>query len=180
MQQSKAEPHDPSSFAPSHDGPAVRGVFTDPDAAVEAVEELAKNRVPTDEVEVVFVDARGARTRPARVQNDLGARRGALIGAFVGAATGFVLLIASLVAARFDVQPLGSLSFLGGAYLIGGCAAAGAPVGAAMGMGGLAGRKRLTSLPSEHERVMVVVETEELADVARRTLEHAGAQTVSG
>jgi hypothetical protein len=63
-------------------------------------------------------------------------------------------------------------------YYIGAAAAAGVPLGAAIGMTGWLGKRRLDTSGSTDGPFVVVVRSDRFADEARRALEAAGATEV--
>ena len=78
------------------------------------------------------------------------------------------------------IEAFGPNVFLSAVALICVSGAAGVPIGAVIGMGHWEGRKRLAVPEVDNGGVIVVVQTDELADVARRVLRDTGAVDVTG
>jgi hypothetical protein len=162
-------------------GAAIEGVFQNAEDASNAVNDLLAQSVPADEIEVYLISA-GAPPRKLRIREDSGTRRGALTGAIVGALIGFLIgVLASLgalgeawTAILMSGTPLDVLSLMIVSAVVG------VPIGAVIGMGYWRGRRSLQPIDGHGERVMVAVETAELADVARGVLREAGAIEVRG
>lgn len=168
--------------APPGDPRAVTGVFLRPDDVARAVQRLAESSVPTDDIDVYVLDANGQPGRRIGVRDEPGTLRGAIFGAIVGGALGVVVVILTLLDAFGPVgaDPLGASSLLGAFRTIGASAAAGVPIGAVIGMGRWQGRKKLDVSGLRGDRMMVVVESDALADTARDVLRDAGAEQVAG
>ena len=160
----------------------VSGLFRQPDDVARAVQRLAESSVPPDEIEVFVVDANGEAGRRIGVHDEPGTLRGAIIGAIAGGIIGVLLVILTLLDAFGLVSgdPFGARSLLGAVRTIGASAAAGVPIGAVIGMGHWQGRKKLEVSGLRGDPMMVVVESDELAETARRVLRDAGAERVSG
>lgn len=163
-------------------GHTVEGFFHRPDDVARAVERLAAESVPADEVDVYVVDDTGATTRRISVQDEPGTLKGAIAGAAGGALVGLVIVILAVldVFGEVAVDPLGATSLLGAIRTMVASAAMGVPIGAILGMGHWQGKKRMVASDFSGGAVKVVVETDELTDVARRVLREAGADQVIG
>lgn len=167
----------PSPSAPSSppDRTEISAVFRDRDAVVRAVERLAEKSVPADSVRVFVDDGRGGR-REIPVEDESGALRGALIGAAVGAAIGVAIVVA-VALGLYGPAEVGVLSFRGVAgalrAILGGAAAA-VPLGALLGLGYWRGRKKISEDDFRSGTATVVVESDELSELARRVLQEAG------
>lgn len=161
-------------------GRAIQGFFRRPEDASSAVNSLLENSVPADEITVYHVATSGSRRR-LRVREDAGALRGALAGAVVGALIGFLIAVLAWFGALGEAWTavLGSGGALGVLAMMAVTGAAGVPLGVLIGMGYWQGRR---SFPQAHPggSVTVSVETDDLAEVARRVLREAGAAEVTG
>ena len=160
----------------------VRGVYSSREGVTRAVERLAQQSVPSDAIDVVVLDARGTETRRVPVEDESGTLRGALIGAACGVALGVVIVVLTLagVFGPVGAEPLGASTLAGALRAIVMAAVACVPLGAILGMGHWRGRKKIRLSEVEEGSVAVVVESDELAGVARRVLEETGARNVSG
>lgn len=160
----------------------VRGVFRDRAAVARAVRRLAQKSVPSDAIEVAVLDARGEPVRRVPVEDESGALRGAVIGGLAGAALGVVLVTLALSGAfgPVPVDPLGWRSLSGALRAILMASVAAVPLGALLGMGHWRGRKKIELEEIETGSVAVVVESNELAPVARQVLRESGADQVTG
>jgi hypothetical protein len=98
---------------------------------------------------------------------------GALIGGAIGAGVGMAAFVAIAIAGSFGLEALGSVSAFGALYLTGASAAACIPIGAALGMGGWMGRKRIDVPSPRNGTFLVVVRSDEHADVAEDALREA-------
>lgn len=161
---------------------AVTGLFRQPNDVERAVQRLAENSVPPDEIDVYVVDASGQAGRRIGVRDEPGTLKGAIVGAIAGGIVGFIIVILTLLDAFGPVtaDPFGASSLLGAMRTIGASAAAGVPIGAVLGMGHWQGKKKLETSGLRGDRMMVVVESDELADTARRVLRDSGAERISG
>ena len=161
-------------------GRAIQGVFRRPEDASSAVNSLLENSVPADEITVYHVGASGSRRR-LRVREDAGSLRGALAGAVVGALIGFLIAVLAWFGALGEAWTavLGSGGALGVLAMMAVTGAVGVPLGVLIGMGYWQGRR---SFPQTQPggSVTVSVETDDLAEVARRVLREAGAAEVTG
>lgn len=159
----------------------VRGIFSNREGVTRAVERLARKSVPPDAIDVIVLDARGEPTRSVPVEDEAGTLRGALIGAACGVALGVVIVVLTLagVFGPVGVELLGTATLAGALRAILMSAVACVPLGALFGMGHWRGRKKIRLSEVEAGAVAVVVESDELAGVARRVLEEAGARSVS-
>ena len=160
----------------------VAGVFSRPDDVTRAVEGLAAESVPADEIGVYAVDDEGKPTRRIAVDEESGTLKGAIIGAVAGAAVGLLVMILAMTDAFGAVfgAPFSDAGLLDVLRVAGASAAMGVPIGAVVGMGHWQGKKKLVTRDFGQGAVMVVVESDELQDVARRVLRDSGADRVSG
>lgn len=158
----------------------VRGVFRSHESVTDAVRRLSERSVPSDEIEVFVLDAAGNRKRKVQVEDESGALRGAILGGVGGAALGVVIvgLVVTGVLAPNGIDPFGMRSVLGALRTILILAAGGVPLGAILALGHWEARTRIRPAEMNEGSVLVVVETEELAGVAREVLEEAGAEEV--
>lgn len=159
----------------------VEGVFHDRETLTRAVERLSEKSVPADSIRVFVRDESGERRREIAVEDESGVLRGALIGAGVGALVG--LLIAIGVATGM-FGPVGTEIFsvdgvLGALRAMLAAAAAGVPLGGVLGLGYWQGRKKIARTDFEEGTAVVVVESDQLSELAKRTLEEVGASDVS-
>lgn len=161
---------------------AVRGIFHGREGVKRAVERLAEKSVPADTITVWVLDDDGKPKRQVAVEDEAGTLRGALIGAAVGGAVGLAIAVLGLAGAfgAVGVERLGLGSLAGILRAIATGAAAGVPLGALLGLGHWRGRKTLSEDELDGGAAMVVVESDELAETARRVLEEAGAERVTG
>lgn len=172
---------DPSTNPTASNAGAVTGVFQDRASLIRAVEALSEKSVPSDSIRV-FVESSAGDRRDIPVEDESGTLRGAVVGAGVGGLAG---LLVALAAGTGLLGPVGVelVSFRGLAGVVpavlGGAAAA-VPLGALLGMSYWQGRKRLSGADFETGRAMVVVDSRELSELARQTLEEAGATEISG
>jgi hypothetical protein len=158
---------------------SVTGTFRDARDVNHAVRKLTAQSIPTDVIRVFVVDEQGRRRREIMVEDEAGALKGALIGGAVGAVIGLgVVILVPLIYGPANLGFLSVSSLFGALRAIGICAVAGVPLGAILGMGRWEGRKRIAKVGVSGGRVQVVVESEELAELARETLEAAGAESV--
>ena len=171
---------EPFSFDPPNH--TIKGYYRQPRDVSRAVESLVANSIPVDELEVYVVDDSGKPTRKLNIRDEPGTRRGAIIGALVGASLGFlvVLLVFLDVIGGAWIDAFGPNVFLSAVALVCVSGAAGVPIGAVIGMGHWEGRKKISVPHLDSGGVIVVVQTDELADVARRVLQDTGAVNVTG
>lgn len=157
----------------------VRGIFHDERRVTRAVELLVERSVPVDEITVTVLDASGRPKRDIPVEDEMGALRGAVIGGIAGAALGFVtaLLAIGLYAGWAQLPTPAGLSWLLRGALIG--LVGGVPLGGLLGMGRWRKTEELEAEDLERGSVVVAVESDELADLAREVLEEAGAERVT-
>lgn len=158
----------------------VEGVFDDRKAVVRAVERLSQKSVPADSIRVFVRDAGGERRREIEVEDESGALRGAVIGAILGGLLGLGIAIAVATGVYGPVE-VGFLSFRGLSGAISAIlatAGAAVPLGALLGLGYWQGRKRIDADELESGSAVVVVSSDELAELARRVLTDAGASKV--
>jgi hypothetical protein len=161
---------------------AVRGVFHDRDKLDDAVYRLGQFRVPTDSIRVHVVDAGGTQKREMGIEQEAGTLRGALIGAGAGAAIGLAIIV---LAQAFVFGPGSSAPIdRGFIYMALGVvvslALGGLPLGAVLAMGRWHIGERVTDEELRTGAAWVVVESDEMAEVARRVLGEAGAERVAG
>lgn len=170
------------SNAPAHRrSTIVEGVFHDRRSVTRAVEALAEKSVPADSVRVLVRDDSGEHRREIPVEDESGALRGAIIGAGVGAVVGLAIAVA---VGTGMAGPAGagilSLEGLAGAFrAMLAAAAAGVPLGGLLGMGYWRGRKKISEEDFQRGTAVVVVESDELSQLARETLRGAGASDVT-
>jgi hypothetical protein len=178
-------PHTNITEGRGHQGVSnpIKGRFRDSEHAAKAVERLADHSIPADEVRVFVVDDDGKPKRRIAVREGFGSKRGAIIGGLVGAGLGAVLALL-VQADLLSSASIGGLNeaapFFSVLWVAVAGGAVGVPIGAVVGMGHLLRRQRMTVSPTDPMSVMVIVETRELADEARRILREAGADDVSG
>jgi hypothetical protein len=160
----------------------VAGVFSRPDDVTRAVERLSAESVPADEIDVFAIDDEGKQTRRIAVDEESGTLKGAVIGAVAGAALGLVVMLLAMtdVFGSVFAGPFSDTELLNVLRVMGASAAMGVPIGAVVGMGHWQGKKKLVTRDFGQGAVMVIVESNELQDVARRVLRDAGADQVSG
>lgn len=159
----------------------VAGVFSRPDGVARAVEMLQAESVPADEIDVFAVDDEGKRTRRITVEDDPGTLRGAVIGAAVGATLGLVIMILSMTDLFGEWGgPFSNTELIDVLRVMGAAAAMGVPIGAVIGMGHWQGKKKMVTRDFGQGAVMVVVESDEMQEVARRVLHASGADQVTG
>lgn len=160
----------------------VRGTFQDRDSVVRAVERLAQKSVPADSVRVYVDDQSSSAPREIPVDDESGALRGALIGAAFGAGVGLLIVVA-VATGVYGPTGMGVLSFRGvaGAFtaILGGAASA-VPLGALLGLGYWQGRKKISKDDFRSGSATVVVESDELSELARGILAESGAIDISG
>lgn len=160
-------------------GGTVSAVFHDRDAVTRAVERLTEKSVPADSIRVFVEDGRGGR-REIPVEDESGVLRGALMGAVVGAAVGLGIVVAVALGyyGPAEVDVLSFRGVTGAMRAILGAAAAAVPLGALLGLGHWRGRKKISRDDFEEGEATVVVESDELATLAREVLEDMGGSNV--
>lgn len=160
----------------------VKGLYRTPGDVSRAVDSLVANSVPADDVDVYVVDELGRPTRRLSIRDEPGTTRGAIVGAVVGASLGVVVLALVFlgVLGASWIEAFGPNVAISALALIFVPAAAGVPIGAVIGMGHWQGRKKISVPEIDTGGVIVVVQTDELADVARRVLRDTGAANVTG
>jgi hypothetical protein len=172
------EPHpiDPSGKQ------TIKGLYGRPDDVSRAVDSLVANSIPVDALDVFVVDELGKPIRKLNVRDEPGTRRGALLGALVGASLGAIVVALVLLGVLGEalIDAFGPNAFLSALALIFVSGAAGVPIGAVIGMGHWEGRKKVSVPEIENGGVIVVVQTDELGDVARRVFRDTGAVDVTG
>jgi hypothetical protein len=156
----------------------LEGRFDTAEGAAQAVEHLVDASIPSDQIDVYTLDRSGNRGPKASMGQAPGVKRGALIGATVGGVLGLLVFVIIGVTGRFGVDDNGWLTATHALYYVGAAAAAGVPLGAAIGMTGWIGKRRLDTSSSPAGPFVVVVRTHTLADEARRALQAAGATEV--
>lgn len=174
--------HRSPSPGPGADNHRVAGVFGRPDDVAKAVENLAAASIPADEVDVFAVDDEGQQTRRLVVRDEPGTLKGAIVGAISGGALGLVAMILAMtdVFGGLLAGPFSDANFLDLLRVVGASAAMGVPIGAVIGMGHWQGRKKMVTRDFGQGAVMVVVESNEMSDIARRVLRESGADQVTG
>lgn len=176
-----SDPIESTSTLPSSPARAatVEASFTDRTTLVRAVERLAEKSVPADSISVFVHDGSGGR-REVAVEDEPGALRGALIGAVVGAVTGLAISIA--VAAGMlgsvDVGIISARGLTGALRAMAAGAAAAVPLGALLGMGHWRGRKKIEAEELRSGKAVVIVESDELSELAREVLKGVGGSDV--
>lgn len=160
----------------------VKGVFHRKDRLADAVERLAEQSVPADDIGVFVLDASGEPAREIPVRDESGVLRGALVGAAFGAGLGLVVLLLALtgVFGPVGAELVSARSLVGAIRTVVGGAVAGVPLGAILGMGRWWDRRRISDEEMAGHGAIVTVESDALADVARRVLGEAGADRVTG
>lgn len=170
----------PPTKAPSERLTRVTGVFHGRRSVVRAVERLSEKSVPADSIRVVVHGPAGER-REVPVEDESGALRGAAMGAAFGGVAGLLIVVAATTGllGPAGVDALSLQGIAGALRAVIGGAAASVPLGALLGMGYWQGRKRISGADFESGSATVVVESDELAELARKTLDAAGASDVS-
>jgi hypothetical protein len=156
---------------------SVKGVFHDRDRVKQAVRQLTENSIPADSIRVFILDATGRRRREVAVEQEAGALEGAVIGAVIGSVVAViaVVLVSAGVFGPPSASPLGIASVMGALSAIALGIAVGVPLGSLFGMGHWQGWRKISEKDVTSGHVEVVVESEELAALARRVLDDAGA-----
>lgn len=157
----------------------VRGVFHDRDEVTRAVELLVGKSVPVDEITVTVMDASGAPKREIPVEDEMGTLHGALLGAAFGSGLGFVAAVVAvgLYAGWSELFSGIGLSWALRGALIG--VVGGVPLGAILYMGRWRKKEALEAHDLRDGSVVVEVHSDELAELARQTLDEAGAERVT-
>lgn len=157
----------------------VSGVFHDGNRVTRAVERLVGESVPTDEITVTVMDARGEPKRDVPVEDESGVLNGVLVGAGVGAALGFAAAIVAIgvYVGWSELWSVVGLSWTVRGALIG--MFGGMPLGGVLWMGRWRKKDQLGDLGPDGDSVVVEVRSDDLAERARRILEEAGADRVS-
>ena len=160
----------------------IKGLYRRPGDVSRGVDSLVANSIPVDELDVYVVDELGKPTRRLAIRDEPGTTRGAIIGALVGACLGalMVALVFLGLLGESWIDSFGPNIYISTLALICVPAVAGVPIGAVIGMGHWQGRKRISVPEIQSGGVIVVVQTDELADVARRVLRDTGAVDVTG
>ena len=160
----------------------IRGLYRRRGDVSRAVDSLVANNIPVDELDVYVVDELGRPTRRLSIRDEPGTTRGAIAGAIMGASLGAVVLALVFLGVLGEswIDAFGPNVYISTLALLCVPAAAGVPIGAVIGMGHWQGRKKVSVPEVETGGVIVVVQTEELADVARRVLRDTGAVDVTG
>jgi len=160
----------------------VEGTFDDRRRLTRAVRRLAEKGVPADTIRVFIVDDQGTHRREVPVEDEAGTRTGALIGAAVGAAIGLVIAIPFSVGVSGEggTEVGGLRAMVGVLWLAAVLAVIGAPMGALLGIGRWQGRKLISRKELAGRNALLVVESMELANVAREVMAEAGATRVTG
>lgn len=157
----------------------VRGVFHDENQVRKAVERLLEQSVPVDEITVTVLDPSDTPKREVPVEDETGVLHGTLIGAAAGGALGFVAAILAIgVYAGWPELLTGiGLSWMLRGAVIG--AVGGVPLGAILGMGRWRKDEELGAEDLDAGSVVVDVRSGELAELAQRVLDEAGADRVT-
>lgn len=170
--------------SPSHDDAVemtrVTGVFRKRSTVVRAVERLSRKSVPSDSIRV-FVHGPEGERREIPVEDESGTLRGAIWGAICGGLLGLAIALAAAVGllGPTTVDAFGFRGLAGVFRAALGGAAAAVPLGALLGLGFWDGRKRISQEDFQKGTATVVVESDELAELARLTLHEAGALNVT-
>jgi hypothetical protein len=161
---------------------AVRAVFDSRERVSDAVRRLSENSVPADQIEVFVLDQSGRPARRIPVEDESGTLRGAIIGGIGGALLGVTVvgLTVGGVIGPEGANPFEMRTLMGALRAILTLAAAGVPLGAILALGHWQGRKKIGLDEVERGSLLVVVDTEELAQVARQVFEDSGAVDVRG
>lgn len=165
----------------SRDETTVTATFHDRDRVVDAVEALAHNSVPPNDIDVVLVDEDGLHRREVHVRHEMETLRGLGAGLAIGALIGapLFLLIALGVFGSIEVELLSSnaaVATLQGAAI---GAASGAPLGALLGLVRWNARLKISHDEVENGAVLVSVHSDALAGRATRLFREAGADHIS-
>lgn len=157
----------------------VSGVFHDRKQVRRAVERLMAKSVPTDEISVTVMDARGEPKHDIPVEDEPGVLHGALMGAGVGAGLGLVTAIVAIgvYAGWSELWSVVGLSWAFRGALIG--MVGGVPLGAVIWMGHWRKKDEFGDADLDGGSVVVEVRSDELAELARRILDDAGADRVT-
>lgn len=156
----------------------VSGVFHDGKRVTRAVERLIGKSVPTDQITVTLMDADGEPKRDVPVEDEPGVLHGALVGAGAGAGLGFV---SAIVAIGLQVGWPELWSVFGVSWTLRGALigmVGGVPLGAVVWMGRWRKKDELADAVLDGGSVVVEVRSDDLADLARRILDDAGADRV--
>lgn len=157
----------------------VSGMFHDRKQVRRAVEKLMEKSVPTDEITVTVLDAQGEPKHDVPVEDEPGVLHGALMGAGVGAGLGLVtaMMAIGVYAGWSELWSVVGLSWTLRGALIG--MIGGVPLGAVIWMGRWRKKDELGDADLGGGSVVVEVRSDDLADLARRILEEAGADRVT-
>jgi hypothetical protein len=168
---------------PQRPGPAksVERVFSDVNRLNEALRRLTQRSVPVDEIYVYLLGDDGRPERELSIESQSGALGGASIGAVGGGAIGVILL--SLARAglfgALDHAVFGLNSDVGGVRLVAVLAFVGVPIGAVAGIRSWNAYKKVSKRKFSGRSFLLLVETKELADVVRQTLDEVGGNRTS-
>ncbi len=156
----------------------VSGVFHDRKRVTRAVERLVGKSVPTDQITVTLMDAEGEPKRVVPVEDESGVLHGALVGAGAGAGLGFAAAIVAIgvYVGWSELWSVVGLSWVLRGALIG--MVGGVPLGAVIWMGRWRKKDELGDVDLDGGSAVVEVRSDELADLARRILDDAGAERV--
>ena len=157
----------------------VSGVFHDRRQVGRAVEKLLGKSVPTDQITVTVMDARGEPRRVIPVEDEPGVLQGALFGAGAGAALGFVTAI---VAVGVQMGWAELWSVVGFSWSVRGALIGmmgGVPLGAVIWMGRWRKKEELGGVDLDGGSVVVEVRSDDLAELAHRILDDAGADPMT-
>ncbi len=159
----------------------VKSFFPDVRGLNRAVTRLTRSGVPADEIHVYVLDAQGEPRRELTVEDESGTLAGALIGAVIGAAVG-VMIVALAQLGPFErindaVYGLGTIQ--GAFRLVAALALLGVPIGGVLNLGHWNARNQIPEAERDAHGFLVVVETEELAELARRVLADVGGRPMT-
>jgi len=160
----------------------VRSFFFNVRGLNRAVTSLTRRSVPVDEIHIYVLDDHGDPRRELIVEDEPGTLAGALIGAVIGVALGVVIVALARLGAfeRINDAVYGLGTVQGAFRLVAVLALVGVPIGGVINLGHWNARKEIPEAERDAPGFLVVVETEELADVARRVLDDVGGQPAMG
>jgi len=158
----------------------VKRLFPDVHGLNRAVTRLTRLSVPVDEIHVYVLDDHGEPRRELTVEDEPGTLAGALIGAVIGAAVGVIIVaLAQLGPFERINDAIYGLDTIQGAFRLAAVLAfIGVPIGGILNMSRWNARKEIHDADRNGDGFLVVVETEELADLAERVLDEVGGRPV--
>ena len=151
----------------------VKRVFDDVSQVKDALTRLTQRSVPVDEIYVYVLDDEGRPEREVSIENESGALGGASLGAIVGAVVGLVLLLLDWTGkfGFLNHAVFGLDTAFGGFRAVAVFALAGVPIGAVFGLRSWNAHKKVSERKFRERSFLVVVDTEELSDVAHAVLD---------